>query len=236
MSQHVGPFRITFAFGPENRAKEYRLRYRVFVEECGFESALEHPDGLERDRFDDASCALFLEDRATGRPAGCQRLVLPDLLPPGTLTNIEREYVPLAGCRGIDFENSQPHGWAEASRTTVDPAYRWGSAGASMPAFQAIHYGSIALAIAFGRSALFSLSPRHTSRLIRRLGFTMVQVGAPVDFHGVRTPFRMDVSEMLAAVPPAARDTVDQLVIGALHVADLARRFAATAPREAVSQ
>lgn len=212
----VGPFRVSFAIGAEDRTEEYRLRYQYFVEECHFEPADSFPDGLERDEFDHASCALLLRDAQTGDPAGCQRLILPDHLPPGRLTNLEREYKPLAGQVGIVFSDLPRNGWAEASRTTVAHGYRWGGAETSMPAMVAIKYASIALAVAFGRSTLFSLSEPRTRRLIRRLGFPMLQVGAPVEFHGTRAPFRMDVDAMFRSVPAQDLAAVDTLIRGAL--------------------
>lgn len=213
----VGPFRITFAIGEDDRTEEYRLRYNVFVEECCFESPDRCADGLERDEFDRASCSMLLHDVATGQVAGCQRLVLPDLLPPGTLTNLERQYQLLPDHPGVDFTAIPRNSWAEASRTTVAAPYRWGASSTSMPAMVAIKFGSIALATAFGRQSLYSLSEPHTARLIRRLGFPMVQVGAPVVFHGRRVPFRMDIEAMARSVHDTEQLVLDDLIRGALE-------------------
>jgi hypothetical protein len=92
-----------------------------------------------------------------------------------------------------------------------------------MPGMVPVKYGSLALAIAFGRSTLFSLSEPQTKRLIRKLGFPMVQIGAPVEFHGTRVPFRMSVAEMDRSVPPCDRPAVDQLILDALRLGAQAR-------------
>jgi N-acyl-L-homoserine lactone synthetase len=205
----VGPFRASFAIGSADRFAEYRLRYDVFVEEYGFEPA--RADRLERDEFDDASCSLLLRDAISNDIAASQRLILPDRLPPGMLTNLERLYRPLPDRPPIDFTTMRRDSWAEASRTTVAKRYRWGSSETSLPAMVAIKYASIALAIAFGRPRLFSLSELRTARLIRRLGFAMVQVGAPVEFHGWRAPFQMDVASMLGSVAATDHDVVARL-------------------------
>ena len=203
----VGPFRVSFAIGVADRSREFRLRYQYFVEECGFEPAAKCPDGLERDEFDAASCAMFVEDAVTQEPVACQRLVLPDRLPPGVLTNIEHCYRPLAGGKAFPLSALPRHHWAEASRTTVAKRYRWGSSETSMPGIVPIKYGSVALAIAFGRSTLFSMSEPRTSRLIRKLGFPMIQIGAPVEFHGTRAPFAMQVAAMHDSIPACDRST-----------------------------
>ncbi|MEQ1574328.1 MAG: GNAT family N-acyltransferase [Vicinamibacterales bacterium] len=211
----VGPYWVSFASDDEDRTDEYRLRYKVFVEEYGFESADRCPDGLERDEFDGAACSMLLRDAATGELAACQRLILPERLPQGTLTNLEHQYASLAGHPSVDFTALPRDSWAEASRTTIAKRYRWGGSAASMPAMMAIKFASIALATAFNRPRLFSLSEPPTARLIRRMGFLMVQIGAPVEFHGRRAPFSMDVDAMAQSVHDDEQVLLDNLVHGA---------------------
>jgi N-acyl amino acid synthase of PEP-CTERM/exosortase system len=52
------------------------LRYKVYCEERGFENPDDHPDGLERDTFDEAAVHFAAIDRPTGRVVGTVRLVL----------------------------------------------------------------------------------------------------------------------------------------------------------------
>jgi N-acyl amino acid synthase of PEP-CTERM/exosortase system len=55
----------------------FALRYEVYCLDCGFLSADDHPEGLERDEFDDISahfCALDTQDK----PVGYVRLVPAD--------------------------------------------------------------------------------------------------------------------------------------------------------------
>jgi len=209
IESEFGPFRVVFALGDVDRGREYRLRYEVFVEECHYESPTS--SRLERDALDDGSCSLLLLDSMTGKAAACQRLVLPDRLPIGTPTNVEQHYRPIPGNLGIDFAAMPRSSWAELSRTTVAPTFRWGSATAAVPALVVVHYATVALAIAFGRTVLISLSEPATARLIRRLGFEMVRAGSVVDFHGRRAPFRMDVAEMTRSIPIADRHAFEAL-------------------------
>ena len=220
----VGPFRVTLATSDADRTDEYRLRYEVFVEECRFLSGEGCVGRQERDEFDEGSCAFLLRDAESGEIAACQRLILPDRLPAGTITNFEREYQPLASGPHLDLATAPRGTWAEVSRTTVAPKYRWGGSAAALPAIVVMKYASIALSIAFGRSALFSLSEPAIVRLIRRLGFEMVQVGALVEFHGRRAPFRMDVDDIVRSVRDNDRPWLDRLIHAALRLPGTTRR------------
>jgi N-acyl amino acid synthase of PEP-CTERM/exosortase system len=219
----VGPFSVTFGVGTSDRNDEYRLRYRVFVQECGFIPD-RFPSQLERDEFDDASCAFVLRDDASGDIAACQRLVLPDWLPTGTRTNVERQYRPMSDGSRFDFAAQPLWSWAEASRTTVAPKYRWGSSGTSLPALVAMRYTSVALALALGRQALLALSEPSTARLIRRLAFSMTQIGAAVEYHGIRAPYLMDIAAMARSVPESDRPLIDELIGAATTFLDANRQ------------
>jgi N-acyl amino acid synthase of PEP-CTERM/exosortase system len=227
----LGPFCVGFAFGEDGRFEEFRLRYQVFVEERGFEPP--SAARLERDQFDAASCALLLRDVATGEVAAAQRLILPDYLPAGVLTNFEREYRRDDDCVAVDVSAIPRNSWAEVSRTAVAPRYRWGARGTTMPAIVAIKYATLALALAFGRSTLFSLSELATAKLIRRLRFPMVRVGAPVEFHGRRAPFRMDVESMVRSVAPEHQQALDRLIEAASDLAARGGRIDDHDPRAA---
>ena len=174
-------------------------------------SANASPDGLERDELDAASCAFLLRDSRTGEAAACQRFILPERLRSGLVTNAERFSSDLA----VDFDGLPRQSWAEVSRSTIGPKYRWGSSGTSLPAMVAIKYASIALAVALDRRTLFSISDPRTARLTRRLGFKLHQVGAPIEFHGLRALFRIDVAEVLQSVPSGMQRSLSQLIAGA---------------------
>jgi len=210
----VGPFRVEYTAGSSPRIDEYRLRYSVFVEERQWEPAASFRDRIERDAFDAACCAFLLRDSSTGEAAACQRFILPERVSPGLVTNVER----LAGGLDVDLTRLPRSSWAEVSRSTIAPKYRWGSSATSMPAMVAIKYASIALAVALDRTTLFSFSDPRTARLTRRLGFVLHQIGAPVEFHGLRAPYRIDVAEVLRSVPSGMADTLHLLIAAAERV------------------
>jgi N-acyl-L-homoserine lactone synthetase len=206
----IGPYTVAFAAGTQAREDEYRLRYALFVEEHAWLEG-NRVERMEIDEFDRFSCAFLLRDRETGEAAACQRLILPDRLPAGLVTNIERLTPSFA---------NQVHGltrdsWAEVSRTSIAQPYRWGRTGSAMPAMVAIQYASLALAIAFGRQTVFSFSDPRTARLTRRLGLVLRTIGAAIQLHGERLPYRIDMREVLSAIPAAFRGLLDDLTSAA---------------------
>jgi len=210
----VGPFQVEYAVGLVPRLDEYRLRYSVFVEERQWLSGQVAQNGLERDEFDEACCAFLLRDACTGEAVACQRYILPERLPLRLRTNVEM----LASRFGGDIGSLPRSSWAEVSRSTIAPKYRWGGTGAtSMPTMAAIKYASVALAVAFGRRSLFSISDLRTARLTRRLGFMLHRVSEPFEFHGKRALFSIDVAEVRRSVPSEMKETLDQLIAGAAH-------------------
>jgi N-acyl-L-homoserine lactone synthetase len=206
LAADIGPFRVEFTCGEAGREHEYRLRYQIFVIERQWLSPEGLTDGQERDEFDAASCAFLLREADTGVPVACQRLVMPDFLPPGKATQIEEVTEGRIG----DIAGRPRHTWAEASRTSIIPAYRHGGS-AGVPTIKVMKYASVALALAFGRSAIFSVSDPRTARLMRLFGVKLTQIGGVFDYHGDRAPYRMDVDEMLASSPDDMRRTITHL-------------------------
>ena len=206
-----GSFHVHYAVGLEPRREEYRLRYAAFVEEHHWESADACHGRLETDEFDRFSCSALLVDSVTGNAAACQRLILPEYLPDGLRTNVEREHRPLPSGPSVDFSKLDRSNWAEASRLAIAPPYRWGSAKTSIPALIAVSYASLALALALDRSVVFTISDPRTARLTRRMRFSMRQVGQLVDFHGARAVFQIEVAEVLASVPGCWQALVTRL-------------------------
>lgn len=213
-----GPFEVRYAAGMEPRHEEYRLRYDAFVAEHHWETPEACRDRLERDPFDRFSCSTLIVDSGTGEPAACQRLILPEYLPPGWVTNVERQYRPLPAGPRVDFKTMPRRRWAEASRLVIAPAYRWGSARSSMPAMVAVSYATLALALAVERSVLFTMSDPRTARLTRRMGISMRQVGQVVEFHGRRGIFQIDLALVLAGTPAEWLPPVNRMVESARQV------------------
>lgn len=210
----LGPFLVHYLEGPQRRQQEFRLRFRAFVEERGWERPARSGDALEQDEFDEFCCSALLTDEGSGEVVACQRLILPDRLPDSRRTNAERQYRPLSGAPGLDLTSAPRARWAEASRLTIARPFRCGR-GLPLSALLGISYATAALAAAADRQALFTVSDPRMSALTRRMGFELRRVGEFVAFHGRRAVYQIDVEEVLHSVRPEWQDAVRGLVAGA---------------------
>ena len=68
-------FDIQLATTETQRKAVFRIRYRVYCEEFGYERPEDFPDRRERDCFDAHSLHCLITHRRSGHPAGCVRLV-----------------------------------------------------------------------------------------------------------------------------------------------------------------
>ncbi|CAG1066619.1 partial acyl homoserine lactone synthase, partial [uncultured bacterium] len=78
----------------------YKLRYKVYCEEKGFEKAEDHPGGIETDEFDVSSRHFMVTDRSR-RAIATARLILPTELGLPILANceIDKDLTHLKGAR-----------------------------------------------------------------------------------------------------------------------------------------
>jgi hypothetical protein len=67
-------FDLELANTPEKLESVYRVRYRVYCEEFGYEPADAFPNQLETDEFDENASHCLVTHKLTGMPAGCARL------------------------------------------------------------------------------------------------------------------------------------------------------------------
>ena len=104
------------------REEVFRLRYQVYVIETGFARAEAHPNGLERDAFDERSDHYLLRHRATGVYAATARMILPNSSAPVAPFPIETH------CQfheGLDERNPvERRRLGEVSRFAVSRAFK----------------------------------------------------------------------------------------------------------------
>src|SRR5689334_18448857 len=187
----IGPFEVTFAIGIAGRDEEYRLRYRVFVEEYGWLKPDPAYPGLEKDEFDPFSAAFLLRETTTGTSVACQRFVLPDRLPHGQITQIEH----LVLAFGIDLGARPRETWAKVSRITIAREFR-----GSRDVLDTMKRATAALAQALRREALYSVSEPRMARLTSQRGVPMHRISPNFEYHGTRAAFRIDLDELLPSL------------------------------------
>ncbi len=198
-------FEVGLALGEEDRRATWRVRYRVYCEEFGYEPAERFPNGEEKDLYDDFSTACLVRHRETGMPAGCVRLVpaLPDLPLPLERHCGEALDRPLLQELGLERTRL-----CEISRLAVDGAFRRRSGEAvtrfgEIEALQcplqerrtfpliavALFLAATAASAMIGRNQALAMMEPFLPRLVRRSGIVFRQVGKETEYHGVRAPF-----------------------------------------------
>ncbi|NQD35620.1 PEP-CTERM/exosortase system-associated acyltransferase [Permianibacter sp. IMCC34836] len=206
LAQHFfSYFELHQALTPEQVDIALRLRYAVYCEELAYEDRHAFPDGRESDRYDPQSRHCYLLHKATGRAAGCFRLILsPDgvsQLPFEQVCDGHLEAGPLA-----PSTTARQH-FGEISRLAVHSDFRRrageqtspiGIAGDSDANPDSRHYPMVALGLFLGASALalnlglervYVMMEPRLARLLRSCGIVFTQVGEVIDYHGRRGPF-----------------------------------------------
>ncbi len=187
----------------EELQEVYRLRYQVYCTECGFEDPKNHPNGIEKDDFDEFSTHFIAIDRA-GDIIGTVRLV-----------NFSELGFPVEKFCNIDIDITRipKDGIGEISRLAISKTYRRragdGVYGASSGKLGLSKAGKVMVdrrrkrpAIVLGLlKALYRESkwmgivnwyaamekPLHI--LLKRYGFVFNPIGKEVHYHGYRTPY-----------------------------------------------
>lgn len=202
-------FSITLADTDELRKEVFRLRYEVYCNELGWESAANFPDQLERDIYDDASRHCLLLHKRSAAYAGTVRMVMThdsDLEPP----------IPLVSHCGDNLfdgplrPDRMPIGsYGEISRLALRSEFRRRSGeqsnaeGHGPNLFEwsqderrrfphialGLYLGASAVGLADGATGVYAMMEPRLARHLRFAGIRFEQAGEPLDFHGTRAPY-----------------------------------------------
>jgi N-acyl amino acid synthase of PEP-CTERM/exosortase system len=206
-----GEFRFLIATSPEQIRELQQLRYRIYVEECGFERAEDHPEGREADPFDDCSVHLMAVD-ASGRAVGTTRLVLNSGagLPIHHVLTEETD-VPRHSTRV-----------AEVSRLAVDPMFRRKTAPLGVPGgvrqfvgpgmensrrsrsqsviTTGLIYLLLVASVRLGLTHWVMISEEKLWVMLKRLGIVFRPIGEAVEYHGRRIPYLASLTHVEQAI------------------------------------
>jgi N-acyl amino acid synthase of PEP-CTERM/exosortase system len=217
-------FELVHADSDQLREEVFRLRYQVYIVETGFERCEDHPDGIERDAFDERSDHYLLRHRASGFYAATARMILPDLSAPLAPFPIERHCPFYDGLAIRDPEARRRLG--ELSRFAVSKAFkkRIGEAGSLIGVAgnvdmyfepderRVLPHLSLGLFAAelrmmheHGLTHGYAVMEPALYRLLGRFGATFDQIGPAVDYHGERIPCLGAVNELLPNIKRVAR-------------------------------
>lgn len=186
----------------------FRLRYRVYCEERGFERPQDHPDGLEADRFDKYSVhfAAYNEKRDT---VGTARIILDS-----------DEGFPLERNCVIDRDVSllERRRLGEISRLAVSKDYRrrvedrfiYDGEGDLLPdppevANDRRNRHEIVLGLykniyieskKLGLTHWYTVMAKGLYLLMAKMGMVFSPIGPTIDYHGLRTPYLGSIEEI----------------------------------------
>ena len=203
----------------------YRLRYKVYVEECGFERPENHPDGIEIDEFDKNSVHFATKNEnesiigtvrlILNSPIGfpiekrCKLNINKDELPRNYLAEISRLAISKQYRRR--GEDKFIYGPEEERREIIDTGdtkqyqrraedkYRSGEL------YERRREPDLVLSL---YKAIYHESKRRNIThwyavmtkglyiLLKRFGIDFEPIGQPVDYHGIRTPYLGDIKKI----------------------------------------
>ena len=209
-------FSVRLAVTSLYRQETYRVRYRVYCEEFGYEPTERFPNHMETDGFDAISTHCLITHLASGMPAGCVRMC------PATVNGLPQP-LPYDQCcaDSLDLEAMARYPaprdmMCEASRFAVDGAFRRRS-GESLTRFGeiasldlaemerrtfplisvALMLAGTAMAELMGRPYMFAVMEPFLPRLLKRSGMIFHRMGRDLDHHGIRAVYLNDTREFV---------------------------------------
>lgn len=198
--------------GKEELESVFKLRYKVYCEEWGFERPEDHEGGIEKDEYDDHSLHFVALDE-TKQLIGTIRIIL----------NSEKGFPIEKHCKiDADLSRVDRNRACEISRLAVCKEYRRraedryiyegvdeGIADINNSAYEKRRRQDIVIGLykciyltsrKIGLTHWLAVMARGLHLLLRRLGVFMVPIGPEVDYHGKRSPYMADIAEMEAYV------------------------------------
>lgn len=196
-------FEVVEADTPELLDQVFRLRHKVYCVENPFEDPAAHPDGREKDLYDDHAVHAALIFRGTSQVMGCVRLILPDTDSPALALPVSE----LLDEESLKALNSLPlDRTAEISRYAVSKDFRRRKgeeryADVGFPYLNpkderrimphvtlGLMRGALQLCRANGITHFCAVMEPSLMRLVARFGLMFQPIGPTVDYHGRRQP------------------------------------------------
>jgi len=199
----------------------HRLRYQVYVREWGFEDPADHPEGLEKDDYDQRSRHIYVYTGSRQNVIGTARLILPS-----------SELLPLQKVFEIDagFLGNPEHRVAEISRLAISKEYRrreidrvifsgenagpgeveeseaWKAAvgedrrKCEHELIRGIYLLIYRESLKLGLTHWCAAMARGLYVLLLRWGIPFEQIGPAREYHGLRAPFALSIRTLEKAL------------------------------------
>lgn len=189
----------------------YKLRYKVYCDEWGFERPEDHPGGIEQDEFDAHSVHFAAIRKEDQKLVGTTRIILQSELG----FPIEEHC-----CINEDILKSDKALWGEISRLAVSKEFRKRTGDDSIykhedpqfininSPFQEKRKNENQIVIGLykciyresmerGLTHLYAVMAKGLFLLLSRIGLNFIQAGPGVEYHGIRTPYIGCIQKML---------------------------------------
>jgi len=216
-------FVAVLADTPALKDVAYALRYQVYCVEHRFENPDEHPDGKEKDAYDEHSVQSLLIYRASNTVAGTVRLILPTAhdhigslsiakacdesllwdpqqMPRSSTAEVSRFAVSKDFRRRLG-ERGSPSGVTSLSlRNAAGPPNPLSDKRLAPHITLGLIGTLVKMSADHGVTHWCSVMERALLRLLARIGIHFVNIGPEVEYHGRRQPCYADLDELLARV------------------------------------
>ena len=224
-------FDVIPADTPTLLEEAHRVRYQVFcLEHKNYEDPADHPDGLERDRYDSHSSHALVIHRKSGQAIGTVRVILPNeydlmnsfplqqlcdhpsLKDPNHIRNA-CEISRMAIKREFQMDMIRSCKKNFRSLFKYDEKYNLGVLD-KMLMCSGVHLAPMGLvrgmfmqALLNGRTEGFGIMEPRFIKTLQHIGFVMEPIGSEIDYHGKRVPFKFNISDIFNHAMQANQST-----------------------------
>jgi N-acyl amino acid synthase of PEP-CTERM/exosortase system len=191
----------------------YKLRYQVYCVENMFLNPELYTVCLEFDEFDQQSIQYLILHRKSGDYIATVRLIFPDTNNPKHLLLLEQhcEIDNITLAQQIDRNHL-----AEVSRFCISKTFT--KRNITLEEKQTIPYISIALIACIIKAShennihyWYAIMDRSLIRFLSKLGINFIKIGPQVDYHGLRWPTAIKITDLLDGVAEKNQDMWDFL-------------------------
>ncbi|WP_156905202.1 PEP-CTERM/exosortase system-associated acyltransferase [Neptunomonas japonica] len=223
-------FTVNLAFNDELKKQSFRTRFNVYCKEFNYEAAENFPNEEESDEFDLRSLHCLIKHKASGKTAGCVRLVPTNFNESQSLLPFEKHCGANLDAEFIEKLNLDRNKICEISRLAVDGTFRrrtnettdrFGNA----QQFQFTdeerrHFPLIAVSAFLAATSLTTLSERTNvfammepflPRLLKRSGIIFQKAGEDIDYHGTRAPYFIRTESAIENMKPELKELYDAI-------------------------
>ncbi len=203
----------------ELKDEVFKIRHNVYCEELAFEQVKD--EGKEKDEFDQQSIFTMIKHIPTGVYTSCVRVVK---------SSNENELLPIEkNClESITDDNYHPRNFqrseiCEISRLAVRAEFRRRASdkfkGSAIGAISEATYSetelrcfpfiaiglymaSATMAIDSGMNHVYVMMEPRLARSMKFVGIKFVQIGEPIEYHGLRAPYYINPNIFLQSLSP----------------------------------